>query len=62
MVDYAVDSKSYREALVSNKCEAEQIQAKIQTDLTPGRFQIQVYLIIILIVNKTGCIRKTHGF
>jgi hypothetical protein len=41
MLDYAVDGKRYREAVGSNKRDAELLKAKIQSDLTLGKYQIQ---------------------
>lgn len=42
MIDYAVDGKRYREAVGTNKRDAEVIQAKKQSDLAMGKFQIPV--------------------
>ena len=39
-IDYAVDGKRYREAVGDNKKNAEQIQAKVKTDLAFGKYHL----------------------
>ena len=39
-IDYAVNGKRYREAVGDNKKNAEQIRAKVQTDLAFGKYHL----------------------